>query len=79
MPGHSWQNVAAAGMSIGAKGSVLAARTLALTVAEMLSSPDVLAAAKTEFEGRRGANFTYEAMVGDRPPALDYRNNARVD
>jgi aminobenzoyl-glutamate utilization protein B len=79
MPGHSWQNVAAAGMSIGTKGSVLAARTLALTVAEMLSSPDVLAAAKTEFEGRRGANFTYEAMVGDRPPALDYRNNARVD
>jgi aminobenzoyl-glutamate utilization protein B len=52
---------------------------LALTVAEMLSSPDVLAAAKTEFEGRRGPNFSYVAMVGDRPPALNYRNNGRVD
>ena len=79
MPGHSWQNVAAAGTSIGAKGSVLAARTLALTLAEMLSSPDVLAAAKTEFEGRRGPNFTYVAMVGNRPPALNYRNNGRID
>ena len=79
MPGHSWQNVAAAGMSIGTKGSVLAARTLALTVAEMLSSPDVLAAAKSEFERRRGPDFTYVAMVGDRPPALNYRNNSRVD
>lgn len=79
MPGHSWQNVAAAGMSIGTKGSILAARTLALTVAEMLSSPDVLAAAKTEFEGRRGPGFSYVAMVGDRPPALNYRNNGRID
>ena len=79
MPGHSWQNVAAAGTSIGVKGSVLAARTLALTMAEMLSSPDVLAAAKTEFEGRRGPDFTYVAMVGNRPPALNYRNNGRVD
>ncbi|WBH18169.1 amidohydrolase [Sphingomonas radiodurans] len=79
MPGHSWQNVAAAGASIGAKGSVLAARTLALTIAEMLSSPDVLATAKTEFTGRRGPNFNYVAMVGNRPPALDYRNNDRVE
>jgi aminobenzoyl-glutamate utilization protein B len=79
MPGHSWQNVAAAGSSIGAKGSVLAARTLALTIAEMLASPDVLAAAKTEFEGRRGSGFTYVAMVGNRAPALNYRNNGRID
>lgn len=79
MPGHSWQNVAAAGGSIGAKGSVLAAKTLALTLAEMIASPDVIAAAKTEMEKRRGPNFTYVAMVGDRAPALDYRNNGRVD
>jgi aminobenzoyl-glutamate utilization protein B len=79
MPGHSWQNVAAAGGSIGAKGSVLAARTLALTLAEMISSPDVIATAKTELDKRRGPNFTYVAMVGNRAPALDYRNNGRVD
>lgn len=79
MPGHSWQNVAAGGMSIGTKGAVLAARTLALTLAEMLTSPDTLAAAKAEFEKRRGPDFRYVAMVGDRAPALDYRNNDRVD
>lgn len=79
MPGHSWQNVAASGMSIGAKGSVLAARTLALTLAEIVASPDVIATAKAEMDKRRGPNFNYVAMVGNRPPALDYRKNGRVD
>ncbi len=79
MPGHSWQNVAAAGTSIGAKGSVLAAKTLSLTLAELIASPDVIATAKAEMEKRRGPNFTYVAMVGDRKPALDYRNNGRID
>lgn len=79
MPGHSWQNVAASGTSIGDKGSLHAARTLALTIAEMITSPDVLATAKAEMEKRRGPNFKYVAMVGDRAPALDYRNNDRVE
>ncbi len=71
--GHSWQNVAAAGSSIGAKGAVLAAKTLALTAAELFRNPDEIAAAKVEFEKKRGPGFTYKAMLGDRKPPLDYR------
>ena len=74
--GHSWQNVAAAGMSIGVKGAVNAAKTLALTGADLFSNPDVVKKAKAELEQRRGPNFTYKAMLGDRPPALDYRKPA---
>jgi aminobenzoyl-glutamate utilization protein B len=78
-PGHSWQNAAAAGSSIGTKGAVLAARTLAVTAAELMQSPDTIAAAKTELATRRGADFRYVPMVGDRKPALDYRVNGRAD
>ena len=71
--GHSWQNVAAAGSSIGVKGAVNAAKTLALTGADLFSNPDTIKKAKAELDQRRGPNFAYKAMLGDRPPALDYR------
>lgn len=72
-PAHSWQAVAASGMSIGAKGGVVAAKTIALTAAELFRSPQVLADAKAELLRLRGPNFKYQALLGDRPPALDYR------
>jgi aminobenzoyl-glutamate utilization protein B len=71
--GHSWQNVAAAGSTIGVKGAVNAAKTLALTGADLFSNPDIVKKAKAELDAKRGPNFTYKAMLGDRPPALDYR------
>lgn len=70
---HSWQAVAAGGMSIGTKGMIVAAKTLALTGIELMQSPKVLAEAKKELNERRGANFHYEALLGDREPPLDYR------
>ncbi|CAN7509833.1 amidohydrolase [Caulobacter sp. LjRoot300] len=71
--GHSWQNVAAAGSTIGVKGAVNAAKTLALTGADLFSNPETIRKAKAELDQRRGPNFAYKAMLGDRPPALDYR------
>jgi aminobenzoyl-glutamate utilization protein B len=44
---HSWQAVAAGGMSIGFKGMMVAAKTMALTGAELFSSPATIAAAKS--------------------------------
>ncbi|MHA6722466.1 amidohydrolase [Sphingomonas sp. RS2018] len=72
-PAHSWQAVAASGMSIGAKGGVVAAKTIALTAAELFQSPKTLADAKSELLKLRGPDWKYEAMLGDRKPALDYR------
>jgi aminobenzoyl-glutamate utilization protein B len=62
-------------MSIGLKGMVVAAKTLALTTAELYASPDVIAAAKAEFDKSRGPGFVYKALIGERAPPLDYRNN----
>lgn len=71
--GHSWQNVAAAGSSIGAKGMMVAAKTIALTAYDLFNDPAAVASAQAELKQRRGKDFRYEAMLGDRAPALDYR------
>lgn len=70
---HSWQAVAAGGMSIGQKGMIVAAKTLAATALDLYTTPQTLVEAKAEFEQKRGKDFRYEALLGNRPPALDYR------
>jgi aminobenzoyl-glutamate utilization protein B len=70
---HTWQAVAAGGMSIGIKGMMVAAKTLALTGIDLFQRPEVIEKAQTEFDERRGPDFTYEALLGDREPPLDYR------
>lgn len=72
-PAHSWQAVAAGGMSIGHKGMVLAAKVLASAAAELFTSPQLVAEIKAEFAERRGEDFNYEPLLGDRDPPLDYR------
>jgi aminobenzoyl-glutamate utilization protein B len=71
--GHSWQNVAAAGNTIGQKGMMIAAKTIALSAYDLFKSPEVLKAATKEFTERKGPDYKYEALLGDRKPALDYR------
>jgi len=71
---HSWQAVAAGGMSIGHKGMMVAAKTMALTIMDCLLNPEMLKNAKLELLKRRGDQFKYEALLGDRNPPLDYRN-----
>ncbi len=73
---HTWQAVAAGGTSIGHKGMLVAAKTMVLTAADLYRQPELLAAIQEEFEQRRGEDFTYEALLGDREPPLDYRRGS---
>ena len=75
-PAHSWQAVAAGGTGIGIKGMMVAAKTLSLTAMDLFQNPDVIAKAREEFLERRGADFQYQPMLGNRPPALDYRKSS---
>jgi aminobenzoyl-glutamate utilization protein B len=72
-PAHSWQAVAAGGMSIGFKGMQLASKVLATTAVDLFTTPALVDEARREFEERRGPDFVYESLIGDRPPPLDYR------
>ena len=72
-PAHSWQATAAGGTTIGEKGMMVAAKTLALTAVTLFTSPEVIAKAKQELDTRRGPAFTWTTRLGTRKPALDYR------
>lgn len=73
-PAHSWQAVAAGGTTIGEKGMMVAAKTLTLTGIQLIDDPKILETAKREFEEKRGVDFKYIPLLGNRQPALDYRN-----
>jgi len=70
---HSWQAVAAGGTSIGAKGMMVAAKTMTLTAIDLFTDPSHIRKAREEFDRRRGANFTYQSRLDRAKPALDYR------
>jgi aminobenzoyl-glutamate utilization protein B len=68
-PGHSWQNVASIGSPIGHKGLMVAAKVLALSAAELLQNPKVLAEAKKDFQERmKGRKYTTRIPKGQKAP-----------
>jgi len=71
---HSWQAVAASGMSIGYKGAVNAAKAMSLAAIELYADQDLRAAARAEFDAARGPKYKYKSLLGDRKPPLDYRD-----
>ena len=70
--GHSWQQTASAGSTIGTKGLLNAARVLYLTAWDLLQDPSLLEPIQKEFRERRGADFVFEPLMGDREPPFDY-------
>jgi aminobenzoyl-glutamate utilization protein B len=72
-PAHSWQAVAAGGTDIGNKGMMVAAKTIALTAIDLYLNPNMILKAKEELNQKRGSDFKYIPLLGDRKPALDYR------
>ncbi|MGY0561268.1 MULTISPECIES: amidohydrolase [unclassified Luteimonas] len=76
-PAHSWQAVAASGMSIGQRGALNAASVLAMAAVELFSNPELVIAARAEFEQRRGDN-PYVPLQRRETPPLDYRVPTRT-
>lgn len=70
---HSWQAVACGGTEIGTKGMLVAAKTMALTAIDLFSKPAIITKAKEEFIKSVG-NYQYKPLLGDRKPALNYRD-----
>lgn len=76
VPAHSWQAVACGGTDIGAKGMVVAAKTLVCTGIDLLLDKTLIEKATAEWQTNKGANFKYEPLLGTRKPALNYRDGA---
>jgi len=59
-PGNAaLQSIAAGGTTIGAKGMLIAAKTLALKAVDLFEAPEVVADARAELLERRGPAFQY--------------------
>ena len=70
---HTWQAVAAGGMSIGWKGMQAAAEGMAVSGASFLSDPALVAQAWEAHRAQRGEGYRYKALVGDAEPPFDYQ------
>ena len=68
-PGHSWQNVACIGSSIGEKGTIYAAKVLAVSALDLFQQPDLVKAARADWiERMKGRKYTSLIPKGQKPP-----------
>ncbi|NIQ04788.1 MAG: amidohydrolase [Candidatus Korarchaeota archaeon] len=68
-PGHSWMNVAHAGMGIGHKSLLFAAKVIATSAIDLLTTPDLREKAWEEFKERtKGKEYTFPLPEGAEPP-----------
>lgn len=70
---HSWQAAACGGTDIGIKGMIVAAKTMAFTAIDLFLNPVLIKQATTEFIQSKG-DYQYKTLLGDRKPALNYRD-----
>ncbi|MFI4942415.1 MAG: amidohydrolase [Burkholderiales bacterium] len=69
VPWHAWPVVASGGMSIGHKGLVLAAQTLAATMVDLFDDPAARAAVRAEF-ATKTKGYVYRPYIPDGPPPI---------
>ena len=69
VPWHAWPVVAAGGTSIGHKGMVLAAKTLAATMVDLFDDPAAREAVRAEF-GKKTEGFVYTPSIPAGPPPV---------
>lgn len=77
-PGHSWQAVASGATEVGHLGMNLAARVLATTAVDLMTTPSLLAAAQAELKQRLGSQPYQSLMEEGQQPPLDYRQPAQA-
>ena len=70
-PGHSWQNVSCDRTAIGHKAAVHAGKVLCAAAVDLLSDPELLRAARTEFEERTEAGYTCPIPADAVPTVAD--------
>ena len=66
-PGHSWQNVAIGKSPQAHKGLLMAGKVIAATAIDLLEQPNILAAARAEFEKRTVAGYACPIPDGAKP------------
>lgn len=71
--GHCWQFTSSGGTTIGTKGVMNVAKVMFFTAYDLYTQPSVVEEVQKEFNERRGSDFVFVPLIGDRNPPLDYR------
>ncbi len=72
---HSWQAAAAAGMSIGQDGMIVAAKSIALTAVDLFETPALVTQAQTEFHHQIEGKTYYSAIPEGQKAFITYRDS----
>ncbi|CAN5350208.1 M20 family metallopeptidase [soil metagenome] len=70
---HSWQAVACGGKDMGTRAMIAAAKTMTFTAIDLYLKPTLIKKATEEFKVLVG-DYKYKPLLGDRKPALNYRD-----
>jgi aminobenzoyl-glutamate utilization protein B len=70
---HTWQAAASAGMSIGQKGMIVAAKALAITGADLFADRQLVLDAKADFQQQTKGRAYVSAIPAGQTPPLNYR------
>lgn len=74
---HTWQSTACAGMGIGQKGMMVAAKTMALTAIELCMNPGLVREVRQDFERRLGGRQYVSMLPAEAAPRLPDSNAIR--
>lgn len=69
-PGHSWQNVSCGCTSIGHKGLLLAGKVIAATAIDLFEQPELIDAAKKEFDEKTTGGYYCPVPKDAKPIAI---------
>ncbi len=72
-PAHSWQAAACGGKDMAVRATILASKAMTYSAIDLFLDPTLITKAKEEFKLLIG-NYQYKALLGDRKPALNYRD-----
>jgi len=70
---HTWQATASTGMSIGQDGMIIASKALALTAVDLFTHPELVKAARADFEHKLAGKTYQSAIPVGQKPLIDYR------
>jgi len=71
---HTWQAAASAGTSIGQDGMMVATRALALTAVDLLTTPQLVQAAKVDFAKQMSGKSYVSRIPADAKVPINYRD-----
>lgn len=74
LQGHHWSNAIAMATPIAHKGATAGAKTVAATVIDFLTQPQLLADAKAYFENVQSKETQYRPMITEKDPPPIYLN-----